>query len=85
MPHYLVPVPLHPKRLRERGFNQSLLIAKHLGQYFDIPIFVKGIERQKHTLPQTMLSEKVRKKNIKDALQSTSTFQGKPLPSSMTS
>ena len=76
-PHYLVPVPLHPKRLRERGFNQSLLIAKHLGQYFDIPILLKGIDRQKHTLPQTMLSEKVRKNNIKDAFAVNINLSGK--------
>ena len=36
---YLVPMPLHPKRLRERGFNQAELLARVIARYTDIPVF----------------------------------------------
>jgi ComF family protein len=35
----LVPMPLHPRRLRERGYNQSLLLAKEMGRLIDLPVY----------------------------------------------
>ena len=49
----LVPVPLHPKRRRERGYNQSALIAKELGKLNDLPIVTDCLVRRSHALPQT--------------------------------
>ena len=49
----LVPVPLHQKRLRERGYNQSQLLAKELGKLINIPTAGDYLIRQQHTLPQT--------------------------------
>ena len=79
LPHALLPVPLHPARLRERGFNQSLEIAKHLGKHFGIPVMTRGISRHKYTLPQVKLSEKARKNNIKDAFAVDIDLSGKTL------
>ena len=49
----LVPVPLHKKRLRERGYNQSQLLAKELGKLINVPTADDCLIRQQHTLPQT--------------------------------
>jgi ComF family protein len=48
----LVPVPLHPKRLRERGYNQSLLLAQELGRLTTLPVVASCLIRQHHALPQ---------------------------------
>lgn len=48
----LVPVPLHRKRLRERGYNQSGLLAKELGKLANLPVVDDCLVRQKHTSPQ---------------------------------
>ena len=59
----IVPMPLHPKRLAERGFNQALEIARHLGR----PIEPRGMLRVKDTLPQTELPYEERAKNVRGA------------------
>ena len=52
----LVPVPLHPKRLRERGYNQSRLLAKELGKLVDLPVVDDCLVRERHSLPQARTS-----------------------------
>ncbi len=59
----IVPMPLHPARLAERGFNQALEIARHLGR----PIAPRGVLRVKDTLPQTELPYEERAKNVRGA------------------
>ncbi len=63
----LIPVPLHIKRLRERGFNQSLLLAQKLGKKYRLPVSFSLLKRRKFTLTQTGLNKKERGKNIKGA------------------
>jgi len=48
----LVPVPLHRKRLRERGYNQSSLLARELGKLINLPVADDCLVRQWHALPQ---------------------------------
>lgn len=48
----LVPVPLHPKRLRERGYNQSDLLARAVGKLTGLPVVSDCLARTKHTPPQ---------------------------------
>ncbi len=48
----LVPVPLHQKRLRERGYNQSSLLAKELGKLTNLPVVDDCLIRQRHAPPQ---------------------------------
>ena len=48
----LVPVPLHNKRLRERGYNQSALLAKELGALMNIPVDETSLVREKFVIPQ---------------------------------
>ena len=63
----LVPVPLHIRRLRERGFNQSLLLAKEMGRKYKLPVNFSLLKRCKFTLTQTGLNKTEREKNIKGA------------------
>ncbi|MDH5181080.1 MAG: ComF family protein [Gammaproteobacteria bacterium] len=67
MPECLIPVPLHPKRIRERGFNQSLEIARRVGKQLAIPVDADLCHRTRHTAPQTGLDAKARRQNIRHA------------------
>lgn len=48
----LIPVPLHDRRLRERGYNQSVLLAKELGKILGLPVDENSLVRDKFILPQ---------------------------------
>ncbi len=76
-PEAIIPVPLHPRRLRERGYNQSLEIARLLGKTLNIPVDYKLCQRTRYTLPQTGLTAKTRKQNVKDAFGLTGTCEYK--------
>jgi ComF family protein len=65
-PQALVAIPLHPKRLKERGFNQSEIIAKQLSRSLAIPQ-TNALTRIKDTPHQIGLSEKQRRKNLANA------------------
>ncbi len=65
---YLVPVPLHPQRARQRGFNQAELLARTVGQYFEKPV-VAALARVKNTHPQFDLPRDKRLVNIKGAFK----------------
>lgn len=52
----LVSVPLHRKRLRERGYNQPRLLAEGLGRLSNLPVVADCLVRQKHTPPQAKTS-----------------------------
>ncbi|MDQ7049195.1 MAG: ComF family protein [Enterobacterales bacterium] len=69
LPQALVPVPLHPSKLKARGFNQSSLIAAELQKRLNIPILTSGVIRHKKTFPQSDLDAKQRQKNLKNAFQ----------------
>ena len=65
----VVPVPLHPKRLRKRGFNQSLLIARHIADALDARMDFLSLRRIQNTMPQAMLDKKDRRKNVRGAFR----------------
>ena len=54
----LVPVPLHPKRLRERGYNQSALLAHKLGALINLPVSDKCLTRQQHTQQRCVVHQR---------------------------
>ncbi|MBI3685148.1 ComF family protein, partial [Candidatus Azambacteria bacterium] len=67
----VVPVPLSSKRLRERGFNQSGLIAGRVAQALSLPFSSGALERTRHTAPQTETNGRaMRIKNVKGAFMS---------------
>jgi len=63
----IVPVPLHRRRLRERGFNQSLLLARVLASDLGNQLDYLSLIRKRYTSPQTGLKKEERRKNVKDA------------------
>jgi ComF family protein len=65
----LVPVPLHSLRLRERGFNQSLLIARALARQAGVPVWPATLRRVKATPPQTGLTAAARRLNMAGAFE----------------
>jgi ComF family protein len=66
-PDVIIPVPLHSKRLRERGFNQAAEIAKIVARQMRIPLNLRACTRVKMTQPQAELPAEHRKRNIKGA------------------
>lgn len=62
-PDLLLPVPLHAKRLAERGYNQALEIARPLARHFRLPLETRLLERHKATLPQMQLDAQARARN----------------------
>lgn len=67
LPDVLLPVPLHHTRLIERGFNQSLLLARHVGSWLGRPVHGGGTLRIRSTRPQTSLHAHERQQNVAGA------------------
>lgn len=67
----LLPVPLHPARQRERGYNQSLLLAQGMSGVLDIPIENNILRRRRPTLQQATLAAGVRHDNLRGAFEMT--------------
>ena len=64
----LVPVPLHPKRLKERGYNQSALLASELGKLTNLPVIEDCLVRRQNTSPQAKTATvEERRNNVSEA------------------
>ena len=64
----LVPVPLHQKRLKERGYNQSQLLARELGKLVNLPVVDDCLIRQRYAIPQARTSSvEERRSNVANA------------------
>jgi len=70
-PEAILPVPLHQRRLRQRGFNQALELIKPLAQQRDIPIRLDLVKRQLDTPDQIGLSALQRRRNMRQAFACT--------------
>jgi ComF family protein len=68
-PQLLIPVPLHPGRLRERGYNQALELARPLSRRLAIPLDYLSCRRTRPTQAQSELPMKERRKNVRGAFQ----------------
>lgn len=67
-PDVLVPVPLHPSRLRARGYNQALELARSVAPALDLPLRAGALRRVRSTPPQTgMTSRRERRRNLAGA------------------
>ena len=64
-----VPVPISSEKLRQRGFNQSELMARHLGKLTGKPVSAHALERIGNTVPMRGLSPTEREMNIKDKIK----------------
>jgi ComF family protein len=64
---FIVPIPLHFKRLRERGFNQALSLAGYVGKRYDTPVDFTSLRRIRWEGPQINLGKIARERNVKGA------------------
>jgi ComF family protein len=64
---WLIPVPLHPSRERDRGYNQSELLARQLARRVDVPVSGKGLRRTRATAVQMTLNAAQRRANVAGA------------------
>jgi ComF family protein len=76
-PDCLMPVPLHPARLRQRGFNQSIEIARIVSHRLQIPIEYDAVIRQRKTTSQTGLDARQRQRNIRGAFEVVAEIKAK--------
>lgn len=75
-PHALLAMPLHPDRLRERGFNQSLELAKRLARELALPLLKDNVIRTRLTPPQASLPLEDRHKTIRGVFQAKGDVAG---------
>jgi ComF family protein len=76
LPDLILPVPLHTKRLQERGFNQATEIARPIARALNIQIDQSGLVRHKATAAQSGLSKSERKRNIADSFIAKRSYTG---------
>jgi ComF family protein len=72
VPMALVPVPLHRTRLRRRGYNQALELAKPLAKHFCMPLLHDALRRTRATDAQTELTAVQRRRNVRGAFETIS-------------
>jgi ComF family protein len=66
-PDALIPIPLHERRLRQRGFDQALELCKPLAKGLNLPLRTNILSRWQHTPAQSTLNRTRRQKNVRDA------------------
>lgn len=66
-PEVIIPIPLHSQRLKERGFNQAVELARPIAKVLRIPIDKYSFIRTKNTEAQSLLKTKERQQNVKQA------------------
>lgn len=76
-PDHLIPLPLHPARLQERGFNQAMEMARIVHGQLKIPLQVDWLQRIQDTAHQARLSEEERQKNMRGAFVASPQVAGK--------
>lgn len=67
LPECLIPVPIHPKRLKERGYHHVYELAKIVSRHLSIPVTLKMCQRIEYSTPQSRLAFALRKKNVQHA------------------
>ena len=76
----IIPVPLYPKRLRERGYNQASLLAKELGKLVGLPVEEDTLIRVKDSVPQARTRSAIeRRRNVQDAFACHQPLEGRQI------
>jgi ComF family protein len=68
-PDYVIPVPLHRRKLWFRGYNQAACVAERLGERMGIPVLPDALRRVRYTKPQKGMNDKERRDNVEGAFQ----------------
>lgn len=66
---FILPIPIHKKRLRERGFNQATLLANGIAEAAGVPVLTDTLVRKRHTVAQSSLDREARQQNIVGAFE----------------
>lgn len=69
VPDLIVPVPLHPARLRERGYNQALELARPVARRLRVPLVPERVRRTRATASQSLLAAAERRRNVRGAFE----------------
>jgi predicted amidophosphoribosyltransferase len=69
LPDLILPVPLHSRRLRERGFNQAQELGRVVARHYQIPLDSRLVKRTRETSAQSDLSLQERRKNLRSAFK----------------
>lgn len=77
LPDVIIPVPLHPLRLQQRGFNQALEMGRYISRHLGVSLLPHACVRNKDTLSQTELSWNKRHTNMRNAFECTTSLQHK--------
>ena len=75
-PDALIPVPVHPSKMRTRGYNQAELLAERIGRRLDVPVISDILVRSRKTEPQKDLSPQERFQNLEKAFQADHVPEG---------
>jgi ComF family protein len=67
----MIPIPLHRKRLQDRGFNQSVILSREISRYHGIPMRFDVLKRTIYTEPQVSLGRDDRNRNVQGAFEVT--------------
>jgi ComF family protein len=76
IPDVIVPVPLHVARLRERGYNQALELARPIAKRLNVPVDYRSITRVRATAPQIDMDHDARRMNVRRAFRANADFTG---------
>ncbi len=76
-PELLLPVPLHPSRIRERGYNQALELARPIARQLRLPIDTRSCHRVRKTAAQSELNTELRHKNVRNAFAASKQLPAK--------
>jgi ComF family protein len=76
-PDFLIPMPLHARRIRERGFNHATEIAREAAKRLDLPLDAESCQRIRDTPPQMGLKHDARRRNVRGAFICTGDVRGK--------
>lgn len=75
----IIPVPMHPRRMRERGFNQAELLAWEVGRILGRPVLARAIRRRLPTVAQSALQLEKRWENVRDAFEASAALPREPV------
>lgn len=76
-PDLLIPMPLHPSRIRERGFNHASEIGRHVARHLGLPLTTTLCQRIRDTPPQVALAYDARRRNVRGAFTCNGDVAGK--------
>ncbi len=76
-PDLIIPLPLHPARLKERGYNQAYELAKPVAKQLQLPLRLDILERRINTEHQARLTQAARHKNMHKAFYAKQSVEGK--------